>query len=117
MHDGRTNYYSFKCNNKTCVLRPMIPSQVVADNAKTIAGKQQEQASSEKSGEREIHPKASERNKPNMSRKIKSATNGVILLATKSEMREVRENPSIFQFVLVCKGKVLETNNLTNLPS
>ena len=37
MHDGRTNYYSFKNNDKTFVLRPMTPSQVIADNAKTIA--------------------------------------------------------------------------------
>ena len=35
-HDGRTNYYSFKWNNKILVLRPMTPSQIIADNAKTI---------------------------------------------------------------------------------
>ena len=53
MHDGRTNYYSFKSGNKNFVLRPKTPSQVIADNAKTIARAQQEKASSEKSGERE----------------------------------------------------------------
>ena len=53
MNDGRTNYYSFKSNNKNFVLRPMTPSQVIADNAKTIARAQQEKASIEKSGERD----------------------------------------------------------------
>ena len=47
MHDGRTNYYSLKSNDKNFVLRPMTPSQVIADNAKTIARAQQEKPSSE----------------------------------------------------------------------
>ena len=42
MHDGRTNYYSFKNNDKTFVLSPMTPSQVIANNAKTIARAQQD---------------------------------------------------------------------------
>src|SRR5664279_4405784 len=92
MHDGRTNYYSFKWNNKNFVLRPMTPSQVIADNENTIARKQQEQSSSEMSGEREIHHHVSESHKPNMSGKMKSASHGVVLLATKSEMRDVRDN-------------------------
>ena len=53
LHDGRTNVYSFKSNEKTYVLRPMTPSQVIADNAKALARAQQ--TSSEKSGERETH--------------------------------------------------------------
>ena len=51
MHDGRTNYYSFKSNDKTYVLRPMTPSQVIADNAKTIARTQHDHPPSEMSGE------------------------------------------------------------------
>src|SRR5664279_3476361 len=107
MHDGRTNYYSFKWNNKNFVLRPMTPSQVIADNAKTLARAQQKKAPSETSGEREIHHHVSERHKPNESATKKRVTHGVVLLATKREMREVREDPSILQFVLVCKGEVL----------
>ncbi|KAK1618785.1 hypothetical protein QYE76_024302 [Lolium multiflorum] len=36
-HDGYTNAYSFKVNDKTYILRPMTPSQVIADNAKALA--------------------------------------------------------------------------------
>ena len=39
-----------------------------------------------------------------------------VLLATKSEMREVRDNPSIMHYVLICKGPSEDTNDLTNIP-
>ena len=99
------------------VLRPMTPSQVIADNAKTVARTQQAKPSSEMSGERENHLHASESHKPNMSGKMKRVTHGVVLLATKSEMREVRANPSILHFVLLCKGYGKDTNDLTHVPS
>ena len=51
LHDGRTNMFSFKWNDKNYVLRPMTPSQVIADNARALARAQQ--SSSEKSGERD----------------------------------------------------------------
>ena len=82
----------------------MTPSQVIADNAKTVVRTQQEKPSSEMSGERENHLHASESHKPIMNGKTKRVTHGVVLLATKSEMREVRANPSILHFVLLCKG-------------
>ena len=68
-HDGHSNVYSSKVNDKTFVLRPMTPSQIIADNAKALARAQEEKAQSEKSGERVIHQNASERHKPNMSEK------------------------------------------------
>ena len=43
-------------------LRPMTPSQVIADNARALARAQQ--SSSEKSGERVTHQIESERHKP-----------------------------------------------------
>ena len=109
LHDGRTNIFSFKSNEKTYVLRPMTPSQIIADNAKALARAQQ--TSSEMSGERGIHQNVSESHKPNMSGKNKS-----VLLATKSEMRELRDNPSIMHYVLICKGAAEDTNDLTKLP-
>ena len=121
MHDGRTNYYSFKSNNKNFVLRPMTPSQVITDNAKSIARAQhdfnhpndhrrhptaQERAarqkgSSEKSGERETHHKVSESHKPNECDTSKRAPTKLTLFATKREMRELREDPSILHYVLI----------------
>ncbi|KAK1594686.1 hypothetical protein QYE76_008262 [Lolium multiflorum] len=41
-----------------------------------------------------------------------------VLLATKSEWREVKDNPSTtIHYVLICKGLSSETNDLTNIPS
>ena len=87
-HDGRTNYYSFKWNNKILVLRPMTPSQIIADNAKTIVRTQEKQSSSELSGERANHIHVSESQKPNMSEKGKRVSPGIVLLATKSEAQK-----------------------------
>ncbi|KAK1601999.1 hypothetical protein QYE76_027104 [Lolium multiflorum] len=111
-HDGYTNAYSFKVNDKTYILRPMTPSQVIADNAKALARAKEATITSELRGERVIHQKESERHKPYVS-EMKS-----VLLATKSEMREVHHNPSTtLHYVLICKGPSEETNNLTNIPS
>ncbi|KAK1694773.1 hypothetical protein QYE76_011470 [Lolium multiflorum] len=110
-HDGYTNAYSFKVNDKTYILRPMTPSQVIADNAKALARAKEATITSELRGERVIHQKESERHKPYVS-EMKS-----VLLATKSEMREVHHNPSTtLHYVLICKGPS-ETNDLTNIPS
>ncbi|KAK1561350.1 hypothetical protein QYE76_018190 [Lolium multiflorum] len=111
-HDGYTNAYSFKVNDKTYILRPMTPSQVIADNAKALARAKDATITSELRGERVIHQKESERHKPYVS-EMKS-----VLLATKSEMREVHHNPSTtLHYVLICKGPSEETNDLTNIPS
>ncbi|KAK1602129.1 hypothetical protein QYE76_017172 [Lolium multiflorum] len=41
-----------------------------------------------------------------------------VLLTTKSEWREVKDNPSTtIHYVLICKGLSAETNDLTNIPS
>ena len=39
-----------------------------------------------------------------------------VLLATKSEMRELRANPNILHYVLICKGEAQATNDLSNIP-
>ncbi|KAK1681388.1 hypothetical protein QYE76_042236 [Lolium multiflorum] len=112
IHDGHTNAYTFKVKDKKFELRPMTPSQIIADNAKALARAQQHTHHSELRGEGATHQKESERHNPYMSER-KS-----VLLATKSEWREVQENPStILHFVLICKGPSSETNDLTNIPS
>jgi hypothetical protein len=40
-----------------------------------------------------------------------------IMIATKSEMREMRDNPHMMRFVLLCKDAILSTNDMTSLPS
>ena len=40
-----------------------------------------------------------------------------VMIATKSEMRDVRKNPDQVLFVLVCKDTLLSANDLTSVPS
>ncbi|KAK1664786.1 hypothetical protein QYE76_052945 [Lolium multiflorum] len=112
IHDGYSNAYTFTVKDKKFELRPMTPSQIIADNVKALARAQQLTHHSELRGEGATHQKESERHKPYMSER-KS-----VLLATKSEWREVQENPSTtLHYVLICKGPSSETNDLTNIPS
>ncbi|KAK1601954.1 hypothetical protein QYE76_027059 [Lolium multiflorum] len=112
IHDGYSNAYTFKVKDKKFELRPMTPSQIIADNAKALARAQQHTHHSEMRGDGATHHKESERHHPHMSER-KS-----VLLATKSEWREVKDNPSTtIHYVLICKGLSAETNDLTNIPS
>ncbi|KAK1650599.1 hypothetical protein QYE76_068404 [Lolium multiflorum] len=112
IHDGYSNAYTFKVKDKKFELRPMTPSQIIADNAKALARAQQHSHHSELRGEGATHQIESERHQPHMSER-KS-----VLLATKSEWREVKDNPSTtLHYVLICKGPSSETNDLTNIPS
>ncbi|KAK1681175.1 hypothetical protein QYE76_042023 [Lolium multiflorum] len=112
IHDGFSNAYTFKVKDKKFELRPMTPSQIIADNAKALARAQHNTHHSELRGEGATHQKESERHHPHMSER-KS-----VLLATKSEWREVKDNPSTtIHYVLICKGLSAETNDLTNIPS
>ena len=85
IHNGRTNHYIFKMKGKEYVLRPMSPSQVIADKQTTHRGENSERAN---------HQKESERHKPNSSASMMSEKKNLVLSATKSEIREVCENPS-----------------------
>ncbi|KAK1585100.1 hypothetical protein QYE76_018363, partial [Lolium multiflorum] len=82
IHDGFSNAYTFKVKDKKFELRPMTPSQIIADNAKALARAQHHIHHSELRGEGATHHKESERHHPHMSER-KS-----VLLATKSEWRE-----------------------------
>jgi hypothetical protein len=109
IHNGRTNHYSFKMKGKEFVLRPMSPSQVIADKqATTHRGEKSERAS---------HQKESERHKPNMSDSTMSDKRDLVLLATKQDMREVCANPSsVIHYVLLCKDEAARTNTSHHLP-
>jgi hypothetical protein len=51
IHNGYTNAYNFKEEDKTFTLRPMTPNQIIADNAKALARVQQVAIPSELSDE------------------------------------------------------------------
>ena len=79
----------------------MSPSQVIADKQATHRGEKRQKV---------IHQKVSESHKPNLSASSPKEKN-LILFSTKSEMREVCENPSsVMHFVLVCKDGEPKTN-------
>ncbi|KAK1694572.1 hypothetical protein QYE76_011269 [Lolium multiflorum] len=112
IHDGYSNAYTFTVKDKKFELRPMTPSQIIADNAKALARAQQHSHHSELRGEGATHQKESERHKPYMSERK------TVLLATKGVWREVQENQSTtLHYVLICKGPSSETNDITNIPS
>jgi hypothetical protein len=54
---------------------------------------------------------------PNLSNKNKRVGENLVMAATKSEMRDVRNNPTQVLIVLVCKDTLLPSNNLTSIPS
>ena len=63
------------------------------------------------------HPKGSESHKPKMSASMMSNKKNLVLFATKSEMREMCENPSsVMHYVLLCKDKAPKFNTSHNLP-
>ena len=108
IHNARTNQYSFEMKGKEFVLRPMSPSQVLADKQNTRRGENSERA---------IHQKESERHKPKLSASTTSDKKNLVLFATKREMREVCENPySVLHYVIVCKDNAPQTNTSHTLP-
>ncbi|KAK1615038.1 hypothetical protein QYE76_020555 [Lolium multiflorum] len=57
IHDGYSNAYTFKVKDKKFELRPMTPSQIIADNAKALARAQHNTHHSELRGEGATHQK------------------------------------------------------------
>jgi hypothetical protein len=54
---------------------------------------------------------------PNLSGKNKRAGENLVMIATKTEMRDVRNNSTQVLIVLVYKDTLLPANNLTSIPS
>ena len=93
---------------KEYVLRPMSPSQVIADKQATQHGENSERPTHQE--ERELH-------KPKLSASTMSDKKNLVLFATKSEIRGVCENPSsVLHYVLLCKDYAPNTNTYHALP-
>jgi len=88
-------------NNKPFILKPMNPHQILADNAKDVARKQQDNP----------HLIVNE----SQCKKKREETK-LTLLATKSELREIHNNPYTIHYVLICKGPAKDTNTETKIP-
>ena len=96
----------------------MTPQQIMAEH---LQKKSEIVPVSREEGEQKklsaIHNSVSECHKPNLREKKKGEGENVVMLATKSEMREVRNNPEQVLFVLVYKDILISANDMTSLPS
>ena len=71
----------------------------------------------EKKNTSAVQKSVGEHHKPNMSGKREHERRKVVMIATKSEMREMRENPNMTHFVLLYKDAIHTANDMTSLPS
>ena len=64
-----------------------------------------------------FHKSENESHKPNMRDNKKREGENLVMIATKSKMRDVRKNLDQVLIILVCKDTLLLANNLTSVPS
>ncbi|CAM8977654.1 unnamed protein product [Rhodiola kirilowii] len=116
LHCGRTNQYTIKWKGKDLVFRPMTSQQIMAEHMQKVSSQRSENER-EKKKLSDLHTSESERPKPNTRDKKKREGENLVMLATKSELRDVRQSPDCVIFVLTYKDTLVSTNNLTCLPS
>ena len=96
----------------------MTPQQILAEHLQKSSDVRNE---SEKEGEKKnlsaFHKQKSESHKPNMRDNKKREGENLVMIATKSKMRDVRKNPDQVLIILVCKDTLLSANDLTSVPS
>ena len=114
-HDGRANTYHLHWRGKDVTLRPMTPQQIVNESRQKVEVNCENER--ERLDRRATPLSVSESHKPNLSGKQNcEGENSLVMLATKSDLREFSEDPTLTPFVLMCKGVLLSTNDMTPLP-
>lgn len=114
IHDGYDNTYAFKWKERGVKLLPMTPNQIIEANMQ----KRARESEAQKKNSSVVHNSVSERHKPKVSGKTRELEGkGRVMIATKSEMRKMRDNPHMLHLVLLYKDVILATNVLTSLPS
>jgi hypothetical protein len=96
----------------------MAPQQIMVEHLQ----KKTEISVASRGGEEQnklsaIHNSVSECYKPNSRDKKKEEGEHLVMLATKSELREVRNNPYLVLIILVSKDVLISPNDVTSLPS
>jgi hypothetical protein len=118
LHCGRTNEYTIKWKGKSLLLKPMTPQQILAEHLQNSSKvKVESEKEREKNKLSTLHKPVSESDKPNEGDLKKREGNNLVMLATKSEMRDVRRNPYQEFIVLLYKDTLLSANDITSLPS
>ena len=96
----------------------MTPQQILGEHLQKSSEVRNESAKErEKNNLSALHKSVSESHKPNMRDDRKKEGENFVMIATKSEMRDVRKNPDQVLFVLVCKDTLLSAHDLTSVPS
>jgi hypothetical protein len=113
-YNGRANTYNPNWHGKDITLQPMTPQQLVNESHQKI--KVSCEKVHERLDRRETPLSVSELHKPNLSGKNKcEGVKSLVVLATKTDLSEFREDPTTIPLVLICKGKILISNNMTPL--
>ncbi|KAK1645151.1 hypothetical protein QYE76_062956 [Lolium multiflorum] len=101
-HNGRTNTYHLEFKGKKINLQRMSPQQIVNESHQKIEVNLEDA------------PIDRRENCNAMSDIMKSErVNSLVLLATKEDMREFSEDPTAMPLVLMYKGEVLVSNDMT----
>ena len=109
IHDGRANTYQLNWHKKDIILRPMSPQEIVNESRqKTEVNLEQASVRHDKSDK---HNSVGD-NQPRPSGKSKGV-NLLTMLATKDDLREFSEDPSLVPIVLMHKGEILVSNDMT----
>nr|XP_034570750.1 uncharacterized protein LOC117835509 [Setaria viridis] len=118
LHCGRTNQYTIKWKGKELILKPMTPQQILAEHLqKNSIVRNESGKEGEKKNSSALHKSVSESHKLNMRENKKQEGENLVMMTTKSEMRDVRKNPDQVLIILVCKDTLLSANDLTSVPS
>ncbi|KAK1631603.1 hypothetical protein QYE76_005918 [Lolium multiflorum] len=104
-HNGRANTYHLEFKGKKINLQPMTPQQIVNESRQKIEVNL-EDASLDR---RENCNVVSDITKS-------ERVNSLVSLATKEDMREFSEDPTAMPLVLLYRGTVLVSNDMTPLP-
>ena len=117
-HCWRTNQFTIDIKGKKFILNPMTPQQIMAEH---LQKKSEIVPMSREEGEQKtssvIHNAVSECHKPNLRGRKKGEGEHLVMLATKSKIREMRNNPEQVLLVLEYKYILISDNNMTSLPS
>src|SRR4051812_45396394 len=109
-HNGRANTYHLEFKGKKINLQPMTPQQIVNESRQKIEVNLKDASVGGRESVAAIHD-VIEPTKSDIT-KIERVPN-LLMLTTKEDMREFREDPSAMPLVLMYKGEVLVSNDMT----
>jgi hypothetical protein len=113
-HNGKANTYQLHWRGKDVTLRPMTPQAIVNESRQKFEVNLEKE--SKRVDRQEPTLPVRESHKPNLSGKSMSeGAHSLVMLATKSDLREFCEDPTAVSLVLLYKGNILVSNDMTPL--